>query len=321
METLKKNKPGSLLAQVKSGRIKQNHFVVIHGIDGVGKTSFGAEAPAPIFIGPEKGFGTLDVPHFPEPEKFDDILEQIETLLNEDHQYKTLCLDSLDWLEPLVWNKVCEDAGVTQIEEAYGGFGKGYVAANRYWSDLIGRLNRLRKEMNIIGIAHSYIKPFTDPNENESYDRYIIKMNEKAASLWREAADTVLFANFDVRVLKKKGQSKAHATGDGRRVMFTERRPAFDAKNRFGLPFKMDLSWALFDTSVNDGFPEDVPIRKHFGKDADMVEKFLIKIGRIPEGKKLEDLSAPASDRIRAARDKVVADAKADLEQSASSEE
>jgi hypothetical protein len=50
-----------------------------------------------------------------------------------------------------------------------------------------------------------------------------------------------LFANFET--FAKKDGNKTRAYGDGVRVMFTERRPGFDAKNRFGLPFQMSLSW------------------------------------------------------------------------------
>ena len=39
--------------------------ILIHGVAGVGKTTFAAGAPAPVFICTEDGLGTLDATQFP----------------------------------------------------------------------------------------------------------------------------------------------------------------------------------------------------------------------------------------------------------------
>jgi hypothetical protein len=239
-----------MLAGVRKGRVERPHFVLIHGVDGVGKSTFGAAAPSPIFLGPEDGSADLDVPNFPTPTKWSDIRAAVADLQAEDHEYKTLVIDSLDWIEPLVWAHVCAEAKVSNISQVGDGFGQGYVAAQSQWQELIKQLQRLRMKMNVIVIAHSHIKAFDDPQENQKYDRYILKLNEKAAAIWREAVDCVFFANYRTTTVKQKGAKKARAFSDSTRVMYTERRAAFDAKSRFSLPFEMELDWNGFVTAV-----------------------------------------------------------------------
>jgi len=55
--------------------------------------------------------------------------------LAEQHDFATVVIDSVDWLEPLVWAKACRDNGWNSIEDA--GYGKGYVAALNLWRQYI----------------------------------------------------------------------------------------------------------------------------------------------------------------------------------------
>jgi hypothetical protein len=244
----------NLLSQVSKGKIKKPHRILVFGPDGVGKSTFGADAPNPIFIGSEDGTANLDVHRFPKPNSFSEVLQMVSELANTEHKYKTLVIDSLDWLEPLVWQHVCASHKKASIEEVGGGYGKGYVEAQDEWRKLINSVQSLQdqKKMNLICIAHSQVKAFVDPTKNATYDRYILKLNEKAAALWREFVDSVLFANFEVFV-KNADDRKAKAYGDGARFIFTERRPAFDAKNRAALPFQLPLSWESYQSATETG--------------------------------------------------------------------
>jgi hypothetical protein len=101
-------------------------------------------------------------------------------------------------------------------------------------------------------IGHAQIKSFQDPDLASAYDRYQLKINDKAAALVREAADAVLFARFETELVRDggNGRSKAKVRGEGVRIMYTESRPGFDAKNRFNLPFVMPLDWKTFGAAV-----------------------------------------------------------------------
>lgn len=236
------------LASLKRAATVAAPRILIHGVAGVGKTTFAAGAPAPVFILTEDGLGTLDVPHFPLARTYDDVLEALAALYTESHEYRTVVVDSVDWLEPLVWQRACKDHGWSSIEDA--GYGKGYVAALDLWRQYVDGLDALRadKGMTIIQIAHTDIKRFDSP-EHDPYDRYIIKLHARAAALLQEHSDIVLFANYRVSTVKSDvGFNKKvnRALGSGERLLHTAERPAFLAKNRYGLPDAIPLSWTAF---------------------------------------------------------------------------
>jgi hypothetical protein len=248
----------SLLNQVTTGKIARSICILVYGPDGLGKTTLGSQAPASIFLGPELGTANMDVARFPSPKKWADVQAAVNVLITEPHNYKTLVIDSLDWLEPLLFKQICEDYNVKSIELAAGGYGKGYVEATTRWGLLKDQLEQLRsaRGMNIVLIAHSEVVSFLDPATQLSYQRYELKLQKRASALWREYVDAVLFANYET-FARKEGNA-VQAFSDGARVMHTERRPGWDAKNRFGLPLKLDLSWdALFD-AIQNAQPESM---------------------------------------------------------------
>ncbi|MCS6901519.1 MAG: MAPEG family protein, partial [Myxococcales bacterium] len=73
--------------------------VVLYGVEGVGKSTFASQAPDPIFLCAEEGAVGLDVARFPTAHTWIEVLEAIRVLTHEEHPYKTLVIDSLDWLE------------------------------------------------------------------------------------------------------------------------------------------------------------------------------------------------------------------------------
>ena len=119
----------SLLSKVTKGKLKRPKIVLIFGVDGCGKSTFGSQAPNPIFIGAEEGTSHLDVSRFPQPKKWADVINSMTSLKTEAHDYKTLVVDSLDWIEPILHKEICLEYGVNSIEKAAGGYGKGYAEA------------------------------------------------------------------------------------------------------------------------------------------------------------------------------------------------
>lgn len=241
-----------LLDNTTSGKVKTPLLALIYGRDGVGKTTFAAEAPKPFFIGKEAGSLNLEVTRY-NPPTFLAAMEKLNDLERETHEFKTVAIDSLDWIEPMVWQAVCEAYRVDSIEKVGGGYGKGYLEAQTYWSLMMTKLQKLRhKGMNVIVIAHSHVKVFNDPLHATPYDRYQLKLNDKAAAMWREFVDFVLFANFEVFTKVNKSGDKAKALGEGRRMLYTEGRPSFDAKRRVHLPDEMPLGYRTFNTFLEE---------------------------------------------------------------------
>ena len=217
-------------------------LIAVYGVGGIGKTTLAAGAEAPVFIWAEDGAGKLDVPGW-RVHAYAEVTEALGVLYTEEHQFKTLVVDSADWLETLIWGEACSRNGWKTIED--GGYGKGYVAALSIWKEYLEGLNALRDErgMTIIQIAHADIKRFDSP-ESEPFDRYIIKLHNKASALLQEHADIVAFLNYRVSLQKADvgfNKKVARAVGGGQRVLYLEERPAFLAKNRYGLPPSIDL--------------------------------------------------------------------------------
>ena len=207
-----------------------------------------AAALNPVFLLTEDGLGMREVKHFPLAKAYDDCIGHLAALYSEEHDFSTVVVDSLDWLEPLIWAEACKRNNWPNIE--FPGFGKGYAEAVNIWREYIDKLNALRDEkgMAVLQIAHTDIKRFDSP-EHEPYDRYIIKLQARAAALLQEHSDIVLFANYQISITKADvGFSKkvARALGTGKRVMHTEERPAFLAKNRYELPETLPLDWSEF---------------------------------------------------------------------------
>ena len=236
------------LAQLTRANAPKPPRILIHGVAGVGKTTFAAEANKPVFVQTEDGLGTIPAANFPLARTFEEVLESLAALYTEDHDFKTVVIDSVDWLEPLVWGKACRDNGWASIEEP--GYGRGYVAALNLWRQYIEGLNALRDDrgMTVVQIAHTDIKRFDSP-EHDPYDRYVIKLHARAAALMQEHSDIVLFANYRISTVKADvGFNKKvnRAMGSGERVIHSAERPAFLAKNRYGLPETLPLDWQSF---------------------------------------------------------------------------
>jgi len=238
------------LAAVTSGRLSKPPRVLLYGTDGIGKSTFGSRAPAPIFLCAEDGTAGLDVARFPEPTSWTEVLAAVDALIAGGHGYRTLVVDTLDWLEPLIFAHLCQANGWKDIEAP--GYGKGYVAALDQWRLLLARLDALRERqrMAVVLLAHTLIRNFKSP-ESEAYDRYELKLNAKAGGLLREWCDVVLFGNYETLAAKRDGRVLGVSTGA--RIMFTEHRATWDAKNRYGLPAQLPLSWDELEQAMATG--------------------------------------------------------------------
>lgn len=242
-----------LLQNVIVGRQVRPVRALIYGVEGVGKSTFGADAPRPIFVGAEDGTSELDVARFPTPRTFGDVIAALDALATEPHDYRTVVLDTLDALEPLAWAHVVatrpqKNGTKADSIEAYG-YGAGYVHALDAWRDVMSRLDAIRaKGCNVVVVGHSCVKSHANPT-GDNFDRYELKLHKLAAAAWKEWADAVLFSTHEV-LTTRKTQERAKGVSTGVRVIHTEHSAAWDAKNRYSLPAQLPLSWAAFAEAI-----------------------------------------------------------------------
>lgn len=218
--------------------------IFLYGVAGVGKTTLASQFPNPVFALVEDGAGTLDITGAPIT-SYEDMMGMIGSLYDESHDFQTLVVDSVDWLEPLVWAEACRLNKWDSIEAP--GYGRGYVAALDLWRSYTEGLNALRndKGMTILQLGHTEIKRHDAP-DSESYDRYIVKLHKGASALLQEHSDAVFFANYRVSTVKSElgfGQKKTRAVGSGERLLHTAERPSHVAKNRFSMPDCLPMSY------------------------------------------------------------------------------
>lgn len=235
------------LASVTKGVQQTPVRVLVYGGEKVGKSTFAAGAPRPIFLGAEDGTERLDVERL-QPSTWEEALAWVGDLATDPHEYKTLVVDPLGWFETMVFQSVTGGSG--SIEEYGGGFGKGYTAALGKWREMLFGLEKCwrGRGMNIVLVAHSQVKTFSNP-EGPAYDRYELAMNAKAAGLLKQWADAVLFARLEVFVKQEKGQ-KTRGFSSGARVLHTSPCAAYDAGARWKLPEQLPLSWDDFFAAV-----------------------------------------------------------------------
>lgn len=244
---------------IKTGPTNAPLRIILQGQEGVGKTTWAARCPKALFLTCEDGGGDLDYARVVVP-SWAALEDAIDTLITEGPEgFRTIVIDTIDSFERLLHKFLCEDAEVKTIEEVGGGYGKGYTRAAEAMHRLASLLDMLRNRhnVNIILLAHVHVRPFNDPT-GSTFDRYEMRMHKGAAGMWFSWADAVLFACFDITVQKtgKKGRvveagamDKGKAT-DVKRVVYTSKDAAYDAKNRHNLPDELPLDWSAFSRAI-----------------------------------------------------------------------
>ncbi len=237
----------SILSKVNSGKKIGAQIHTVAGNNGVGKTTFAAAFPKPILLDLENGSLHIDVNRISSEniKTLDLFRSAVKELLTTIHDFQTIVVDSVESLEGLIFDAVCKEGKVDSIEKYDGGYGKGYTRAREIMREIMIDLQALKdKGISAVLVAHTQTKTHTDPATNLTYDRVIMRCNDKMAAIIRDLSDNVFYASYKVFMATEKGKDKAF--GDGQRVLFTQWRPGFDAKNRLELPLELPLSYSAF---------------------------------------------------------------------------
>jgi len=262
------------LASLQCKKTLRPPRIVLLGVEKIGKSTFAAGAPNPVFLPVvgEEGLDDLDVLSWEPVEAFGQVREALHALYDGKHDYKTIVIDSATTLEPILWNHTrlrCptkEGTVPDSIEKVHGGYSKGYMEALIEWNELLCSLDTLRSQrgMAVIIIGHVQVRRFDDPT-GLSYDQYQFDLNAKAANKLFRWADSILFCNTKVAVKKEDvGFNKAKQKGvdidAGERFVYTQKRASHPGGGRgvYGrLPYELPLKWAAFEGAISRTIAEE----------------------------------------------------------------
>lgn len=241
--------------EITSGVVSSAQKIVIYGPEGIGKSTFAAQFPDPLFIDTEGSTKKLDVRRFPKPTSWEMLKNEVREAVSG-RLCRTLVIDTFDWAEQLCIGSICSAHQKRGIEDF--GYGNGYV----YEKEEIGKfLNTLQEAVDsgihVVLTAHAQMRKFEQPDELGAYDRWELKLGKKTSSqispLVKEWADTVLFANYKTYAVAVDDKGKKFKAQGGERVMYTSHHPCWDAKNRDGLPPEMPFDYSGIAYLFTDG--------------------------------------------------------------------
>lgn len=231
---------------ITRGKKEQPQKVVVYGPEGIGKTTIASKFPNPVFIDTEGSTANIDVARMDRPSSFTMLMQQIKYIKDHPEVCKTLVIDTADWAEQLCITEFCSKKQVSGIEDI--GYGRGYVYVAEDFGKMLNLLEEVKdKGINIVITAHAQMRKFEQPDELGAYDRWELKLQKKTAPMLKEWADMVLFANYKTMVINvdnqgaQKGKNKAQG---GKRVMYTQHHPCWDAKNRHDLPDEVPFDYS-----------------------------------------------------------------------------
>ena len=226
--------------EIKKGPQVRSIRCIIYGPEGIGKSTLASNFPEAVFIDLEHGTDSMDVSRFTTPSNFALFMDLLNSIAQED-VCKTVVIDTADRLEQIVTKYVCEKHQIRSIEDA--GYGKGYTYLWEAWQEILKALDKvIDSGKNVVLVAHAQMRKFEQPDEMGAYDRWELKLSKKTAPLIKEWSDMLLFCNYKNNIVEDPKTKSKKARG-GKRVMYATHSPVYDAKNRFGLPDEMEMTF------------------------------------------------------------------------------
>ena len=218
---------------------------------GLGKTTLAAMFPRPVFIRTEDGTQSLvgndDVALFPIAKTSEEVLDQIEALATDEHNFQTVVIDSITQLATMIESEIVDsDPKAKSINQAGGGYGAGYnTAADRHrtvreWAGALA----YERGMNVVFIGHADTETLDLPDA-DPYARYTVRMHKKSLPSYTDNVDLVGFIRLETFVRGDGDKKRAVSTGKREIICFPQ--AANVSKNRFNitkpLPFNFETGF------------------------------------------------------------------------------
>lgn len=309
--------------KISSGKIARPLRVVIYGPEGIGKSTLAAGAPSPLFLDTERGSGHLDVKRV-SINSFADLKDALETVVGlvktKAFEYKSLVLDTADNLWRLCADHVCAVGKKNSIEDF--GYGKGYGMAFDTFRDVLHALDFINRHgVWIVVVSHAMVEKIAPPDAAE-YSKYCIKVSaptkqaQVAREYLKEWCDCLLFAHYEVTV----NTEQKRAMGGAERILSTSSHPAWEAKNRVGLPEHLPMVAGCLDALWRQDAPQAVAepeaapaqvAAQAAPEDEDaLLVRYFTATGKLTEGQGLDALPENIKRALAARREAAVTKAR-----------
>lgn len=242
---------------ITKGIISKPVKVCVYGVEGIGKTTFASQFPAPLFFDLDKGSAQLDVSRVTDITSWPLLMSNIKEVYDNPSICKTLVIDTADAAERMCIDYICGKFNKKGIEDF--GYGAGYTYLTEEFARFLVQLDAcIGQGINVVVLAHAVLKTVTLPEEMGTYDHWELKLSSKTtnkvAPLVKEWADLLLFANYKTILIDDGTRKKA---AGGKRIMYTTHTTFADAKNRFSLaeelPFDYNEIARLIPNGVTPG--------------------------------------------------------------------
>lgn len=294
---------------ITKGIISKPVKVCVYGVEGIGKTTFASQFPAPLFFDLDKGSAQLDVSRVTDITSWPLLMSNIKEVYDNPSICTTLVIDTADAAERMCIDYICGKFNKKGIEDF--GYGAGYTYLVEEFARFLVQLDAcIGQGINVVVLAHAILKTVTLPEEMGTYDHWELKLSSKTtnkvAPLVKEWADLLLFANYKTILIEDGTRKKA---AGGKRIMYTTHTNFADAKNRFSLAEELPFDYSEIAILIPD---ETAPGVKPMQKKKQEAKQKTVKKSEpestVPIKKptvQIQDTAAPATSTVNATLQKV----------------
>lgn len=210
--------------------------VVVYGAPGVGKTQLAMAFPSPVFLCAEEGLGARAVARFEGTvTSYAQVHDAFTQLYRERHDFKTIVLDSLDWLMPAITAEALTRHGAKSMDDKDAvDYGRGHRWVCEAVGDLLrwANLTAAHRGMHVVIIAHAQAVEARAP-QGEKYTAWGLGIPRPSARLVTEWADEIWFVATDVcATAENKKTHERLGYGTSSRIVHVAPNPAWVAKSR-----------------------------------------------------------------------------------------
>lgn len=243
----------SLMDSLLTGKAAEPPKLIIAGPEKSGKSTTAAQAPNNVFIPTEEGLNQIGPTRFPIADAYDEVIQNIGKVIEAEHNFEWLVIDTLDCLQKLLFQHIALSKNKDSIEDF--GYSKGYIFAAEEFKNFLQGIDCVRhqRKMGVIFVCQVDTVKVNDPDK-ESYNRLDLRLHKKISDQCREWADAILFTDRKM-VMADVGSGfneRKIAKGIGKepggdRIFRCIGSPACAAGNRYGMPETLPLSWSAIE--------------------------------------------------------------------------